>query len=85
MKLTQEQSAALKRMPSDRPNRLAIAFALTGTRQAEACEVLGLLPSQVSQLVRGDYKSVSVERARQFADFFGCQIEDLFPSKSEVA
>lgn len=85
MKLSQEQIDGLRRMPVDRPNRLAIAFAMTGTRQSEACEALGLLPSQVSQLVRGDYKSVSVERARQFADLFGCQIEDLFPAREGVA
>ena len=84
MKLSQEQIDGLWRMPVDRPNRLAIAFchdgheAVGGVRRWGSCRA-------VSQLVRGDYKSVSVERARQFADLFGCQIEDLFPAREGVA
>lgn len=86
MKLTPEQIQAIRSLPPNvGPNRLRVAFAMSGARQVDACEAIGLRANQVSSLVKGDYKSVSVDIARALADFFGCAIEDLFPAKSEVA
>ena len=83
-KLTTEQLESLQRAPLGRlANRLPIAFALTGSKQAEACEATGLSASHMSKLVNG-LTSVSVEHAHKLADFFGCSIEDVFPAKAEV-
>jgi len=88
MKLTVEQLAALRAIPAESvPNRLRVAFALTTSKQVEACETTGIAAPRMSALVRGDYKSVSTDLAHSLADFFGCSIEDLFPSRqsAEVA
>lgn len=86
MKLSPEQLAAVRSVPADViPNRLRIAFAVAGVKQAEACAAIGLIPSQMSDLVNGKYRTVSVDTARSLADFFGCSIEDLFPAREGVA
>lgn len=85
-KLTETQLVALRAIPSETvPNRLRIAFALSGTRQADAVAETDLSAQQISQLVNGNYKAVTVAVAGALAEFFGCAIEDLFPRRQEVA
>jgi hypothetical protein len=62
-------------------NRLAIAFFLTEQSQADCVRGTRFTTPYVSDMVRGRFQNISVENAREFAAFFGCQIEDLFPAK----
>jgi DNA-binding Xre family transcriptional regulator len=84
--LTEEQLAALRAVPLGAMlNKLRIALALTGARQSDLVEEAGLDPAHVSRIVNGKYTSIDLETTRKFADFFSCQIEDLFPARAEVA
>lgn len=84
--LTPEKLTALRAIPASAgPNRIRIALALADVKQADVCEALGITAPQMSTLVRGEYKSVSVERASELADYFGCAIEDLFPAREKAA
>lgn len=85
MKLTTEQLDALRAVPlGAMPNKLRIALALTRTKQVDVVEATGFTHPHVSNLVTGDYKSVTVDTAGKLAAFFGCAIEDLFPSRESV-
>lgn len=59
--------------------------------EALGLEALGLAASAtagatwLSDIERGDYKDVPLEKARVLAEFFGCAIEDLFPAREAVA
>ena len=86
--LSTEQLATLRAVPlGSMPNRLRIALALATARQAEICEETGLTPSQVSDLVNGNYSTVILETGQRIAAFFGpeCTTDDLFPPKQGVA
>lgn len=67
------------------PNKLRVAFALAGTRQVDAVEATGMFAPNLSDLVCGNYKALTVDTARKLADYFGCAIEDLFPAREAVA
>lgn len=58
---------------------------MTVTKQADLCHALNLTAPQMSSLVRGDYKSVSIDRGHDLAEYFGCAIEDLFPARENTA
>lgn len=65
------------------PNRLKVAMALSGAAQAELVAFTTFAQPYVSDVVRGRYKTITVENAQKFADFFGCSIEDLFVAADE--
>ena len=47
-------------------------------------EAVGLPQPYVSDVVaRQRYRTITVQNARKFANFFGCTIEDLFPRKPD--
>lgn len=89
--LDANQIEALKTAPlGGLANRLQIAFAMADApgrrvRQADACAATGLSPSAMSKLVKGAYQSLDIEHARKLADYFGCAMEDLFPSRERSA
>lgn len=66
-------------------NRVALAIELSGLRQGEIAEALGWTQSYLSNICRGRFETITVDNAHKLADFFGCLIEDLFPSKQAVA
>lgn len=77
---------ALRATPlGDMPNKLRLAFTLSGKKQVDAVEATGIAAPNMSDLVRGDYKNLTLETTRKLADYFGCSIEDLFPSRAAVA
>jgi plasmid maintenance system antidote protein VapI len=87
MPMTPEQMQALRSVPLGAvPNRLPIAFALTGQRQTDACQVLDMTDARMSLLVNGK-REASLQEAGKLARYFGCAIEDLFPAQvqAEVA
>lgn len=53
-------------------------MALTGANQAEIVAFTHFAQPYVSDVVRGRFRTITVENAQKFADFFGCAIEDLF-------
>lgn len=65
-------------------NRVALAIDLADVRQLEVSEGTGLPQPYISDVARDRYQTITVENARKFADYFGCQIEDLFPSRDEA-
>lgn len=66
-------------------NKVRIAMAMLDVAQTDIIEATGFSQPYVSDIVRGRFKNISVDNARKFAEFFGCQIEDLFPSKEALA
>ena len=76
--LTKQQLAMLRAEPGT--NRVAKAIDLASVTQVTVAEALGLPQPYVSDVARRRYKTITVENARKFAQFFGCSIEDLFPS-----
>lgn len=82
--LTDRQLEALRTAPLGKlSNRLQIAFALVDVKRADACAATGLSPSEMSKLIKGQYQSLDIEKARKLAEFFHCGIEDLFPARDQ--
>ncbi len=66
-------------------NRLGFALALSGLTQAQLAAAVGLGQPYISDVARGRHSTITVENAHKFAAYFGCTIEDLFPSREAVA
>jgi len=80
--LTPEQIAAMRALPmGDMPNKLRVALTLAEVTQAELAEATEEQQPYVSDVVRGRWQTITVAKARKFAEFFGCAIEDLFPER----
>lgn len=83
MSLSPKQLQMLRRDPS--ANRVRVARKALGLTQVQVCDALGLAQPYLSDVERRRYAHITVANARRLADFFGCAIEDLFPSEVEVA
>ena len=75
--LTEQQLAILRSAPST--NRVAKAISVAGVTQVTVADAVGLPQPYVSDVARQRYPTITVENARQFVDYFGCSIADLFP------
>ena len=75
--LTEQQLATLRSAPGT--NRVAKAISLAGVTQVTVAKALGIPQPYISDVARQRYRTITVEKARKFADYFGCSIEDLFP------
>lgn len=64
------------------PNRVKLAIKLTGKTQKQIAHELDFTEPHLSNICVGRVKEVSLTTARKLADYFGCQIEDLFPSRA---
>jgi transcriptional regulator with XRE-family HTH domain len=82
MRLTSAQLATLRRVPG---SRIRAAREMLRLTQVELCQLMDLPQSSLSALERNHYQHTTVARARRFAEFFGCPIEDLFPAREAVA
>lgn len=71
--------------PPDVGNRLAVAFEITERTQSDCVRETRFTAAYVSDMVRGRFQNISIDNARVFAEWFGCQIEDLFPSREAVS
>lgn len=84
--MTLQQLEKLRAVPaSGAGNRLAAAFDITGMAQADCVRQTRFKPQYVSDMVRGRFQNISIDNAHEFAQFFGCLIEDLFPSPADAA
>ena len=82
--LTSKQLRELRRSPA-KPNRLRQAMTLADVTQVQVAEAIGIAQSQVSEDAAGKFSEISLEKARSYAAFFGCVLEDLFPAREAVA
>lgn len=86
MPLTSEQLDVLRSVPiGEMPNRLGIAFALHRVKRADVAEEIGIAQSALSGYITGNHSSFPLEHARRLAEYFGCQLDDLFPSREDAA
>lgn len=51
-----------------------------GVTQVSVAAAIGVTQAYVSDVARQRHRTITVANARKFAHFFGCRIEDLFPS-----
>lgn len=83
MKLTGSQLRDLRESDATATgNRLGAAMAMLALTQAELADATNLAQPYISDVARGRHSTITVENAYKFAEFFGCQIEDLFPSRA---
>jgi transcriptional regulator with XRE-family HTH domain len=80
MPLTSKQLRDLRQSDA-RGNRLAKAIELAELTQLAVVAGTGLTQQYVSDVVRTASSNIKVQNAHKFAEFFGCSIEDLFPSQ----
>jgi transcriptional regulator with XRE-family HTH domain len=66
-------------------NRVGAAMALAGLTQAQVADGMLVAQPYVSDVARGRHATITLENARKFAVFFGCDVDDLFPAKAQVA
>ncbi len=66
-------------------NRVGVAIEIAGVTQRTIARTLGMPEPYVSEVVRGRYRTITVENAHRFADFFGCTVDDLFPRREAAA
>ena len=83
-------SERLEQLRATRPNvvghnLVARAIELARVTQIEVAQATRLPQPYVSDVARNRYRTITVENASKFARFFGCSIEDLFPSCEAVA
>ena len=55
---------------------------MAGLKQAELADAVDLAQPYISDVARGRHSTITVENAYKFAEYFGCAIEDLFPSRA---
>lgn len=65
-------------------NRVGAALKLAGVTQVQVATAIGESQPEVSSVVTGRYQTILLSRARKFAEYFGCSIEDLFPPTKEA-
>lgn len=88
--MTKTQLAKLRSEPiPPSGNRVALAFDIDGRPQAECARITGFTPQYINDVKAGrkagPNSTIEVENAHKLAAFFGCLIEDLFPSREAAA
>lgn len=85
--LNAEQLQQLRQAETKGRNKLQLAMDLADVTQAAVAEGIGSTQPHVSAISLGRYgkDGLPLETTRRIASFFGCTIEDLFPSRAEVA
>lgn len=82
--LSKDKVRQLRQSPTG-VNRLARAMELAKVTQIQVAAGTGFTQSYVSRVKRGRYDRLPGETMRDFATYFGCQIEDLFPAPDSEA
>lgn len=80
--LTTDQLKALRAVPVSEtmPNRLKIAMTMTDATQIDVASSTNLTQATISDIVNGNYRDLKHSTVHRIAEFFGCAIEDIFPS-----
>ena len=79
MALTKTQKRRVLQSDPVVGNRIEAARRELGLSQLKMSELTGIRQTYISSVEAGKFRTVTVESARRFAEFFGCPIEDLFP------
>lgn len=58
---------------------------IAGVTQVQVAAAVGIAQSQVSEDANGKFSEMSLDKARTYARYFGCDVEDLFPAREAVA
>jgi len=82
--LTARKLRELRESPTE-GNRVARAIELAEVTQLDVKDGTGLPQPYISDVARNRYQTITVDNAHKFAEYFGCQIEDLFPVREAVA
>ncbi len=87
MPLTTEQLSVLRSAPlPSTGNKLSLAMELADrVTQTAVAAALGFTVPYVSDVVRGRYRTITIENAWKFATYFGCEPGELFPAREAVA
>lgn len=85
--LSSEHLRILRRTKVPGTNKLKLAMDLGSITQVELAAGVGISQSYVSRIANGEHPSLPLDTTHALAQFFGCQIEDLFPApaNSEIA
>lgn len=84
--MTSKQLKELKATPVGAAgNRVSAAFDLDGRSQMDCARETGFTPQYISDIRKGRFQNLSLDNAHRWAAFFGCAIEDLFPSREAIA
>ena len=82
MALTSRQLRELRATVVDEGgNRVTTAMKLLEITQAALADAIDESQPYISDVVRGRYSTITLTKARKFAEYFGCSIEDLFPTR----
>lgn len=86
-RLSPEQIAALKAIPVSEtsPNRVKVAAVMANAPIGVIAEAAGMTIGQLSRIARGRVANVNLHTAQKLATFFGCAVDDLFPTLTEAA
>jgi DNA-binding XRE family transcriptional regulator len=80
--LTRKQLTKLRQSDAY-PNRIKTAMRLANVTQVQLAPKVGVAQSQISEDATGKYNEMSLEKARAYARFFGCTVDDLFPAMAQ--
>jgi transcriptional regulator with XRE-family HTH domain len=84
--LTKSQLSKLRRANVGAAgNRLAFAMQMLNLTQLAVAAGTGFRQTYISAVCNGVNQTITVQNASRFAQYFGCQIEDLFPARHAVA
>lgn len=81
--LNPEQLRTLRLSPVTGPNRLRIAMDLVGVTQMQLAAAVNVTQSYISLIENGKATGLTLETARQIANYFSCAIEDIFPEPGQ--
>lgn len=86
MPLTPEQVVALRSVPlGAMPNKVRLARTMLDLKAIDVADAVGFHKVQLSDIERGEYKDIPLEKTRALADYFRCPIEDLFPAREAMS
>lgn len=83
--LTAAQIKSLRSEPLSGANKVRRARELAELLQADVCSATKMSQPYLSAIELGKYSEMPLETSRTLATFYGCAIEDLFPSREAVA
>lgn len=84
--LSPDQLKALRAVPvhEGMPNRLKIAMTMTDATQMDVAFSTNLTQATISDISNGNYRDLKHSTVQAIAGFFGCLIEDIFPSSRKA-
>lgn len=72
-------------MTDAQPNRLRVLMAMLDVTQSEVAGGAALAQPTISDIYSGNYTDLKYGTVQRIAEFFGCQVEDIFPKIEPAA